>query len=58
MYTTGHLDACSGAVSVPKAHMDHLLSCSAATDLPKSSHLVTMEWLVRTCQTTYLATGS
>lgn len=34
-YTTGHLDACSVALSVPKAHMGHLVSCSAATDSPK-----------------------
>lgn len=35
-YTTGHLDACSVALSVPKAHMGHLVSCSAATDSPKA----------------------
>lgn len=33
-YTTGHLDSCSVALSVPKAHMGHLVSCSAATESP------------------------
>lgn len=44
-FTTGHLDACSVAFTVPKKknHIGHLVSCSAATDSPQKANLALSE---------------